>query len=363
MIKNRAGQKIGAQMVATDGTAFTGAVTVYITGDAGTQAIGSVGSGACTHEGNGYHTYSPSQAETNYNLIGATFIGTGAVPATPQYYTLDLANYLIKDIGVPSAVTANTVTLEGGAPHLFGANSLAGNILSIYGSTQGYWQEQEILSNTGADPVVVTLKDNWPVTPTGTFADRIFGTPAGSTANPAEVRVVSMATDAISAAAVSAAAVTKIQVGLALATAVDAVDNFLDTEVAAMMAVLVKLDTTMELNAGSYRFTIPALAQAPSGTGASAASIRAEMDSNSTRLAAIQTSTDNLPVDTEAMLATLSGYIDTEITTLINALALVKAQTDKLIFNGANRVEVAIKTVHNTNIQGTGTTLDPWRPA
>ncbi|SEN71320.1 hypothetical protein [Nitrosomonas marina] len=88
MKKNVAGQSIGAQMVsASDGSAFTGSVTVYITGDNGAQTIGSVGSGACTHEGNGYHSYAPSQAETNYNHIAFTFIGAGAVPATVQVYT------------------------------------------------------------------------------------------------------------------------------------------------------------------------------------------------------------------------------------------------------------------------------------
>jgi len=88
MKKNVSGQVIGAQMVsATDGSAFTGSVTAYVTGDGGTQSAGSVGSGACTHEGNGYHTYAPAQAETNYNLIAFTFTGTGAVPATVQVFT------------------------------------------------------------------------------------------------------------------------------------------------------------------------------------------------------------------------------------------------------------------------------------
>ena len=88
MKKNVASQAIGVQMItASDGTAFTGAVTIYVTGDGGTQAIGSVGSGLCTHEGNGFHTYVPAQAETNYDHIGFTFIGTGAIPATLQVYT------------------------------------------------------------------------------------------------------------------------------------------------------------------------------------------------------------------------------------------------------------------------------------
>lgn len=88
MKKNVAGQKVGAQLIsAADGSAFTGSVTVYVTGDAGTQAVGSVGSGACTHEGNGYHTYAPAQAETNYDLIAFTFTGSGAIPQTVQVYT------------------------------------------------------------------------------------------------------------------------------------------------------------------------------------------------------------------------------------------------------------------------------------
>ena len=88
MQKNVAGQKIGCQMVsATDGSAFTSAVTISVTGDAGTQATGSVSSGACTHEGNGYHTYAPATAETNYDMIAFTFTGTGAIPATIQIYT------------------------------------------------------------------------------------------------------------------------------------------------------------------------------------------------------------------------------------------------------------------------------------
>ncbi len=93
MQKNVAGQKIGAQLVsATDGSEFTGSVTVYVTGDAGTQAAGSVGSGACTHEGHGYHTYAPAQAETNYDLIAFTFTGSGAVPVTVQVSTRADAN-------------------------------------------------------------------------------------------------------------------------------------------------------------------------------------------------------------------------------------------------------------------------------
>lgn len=88
MRRNVASQVVGAQMItAADGSAFTGSVTVAVTGDGGTQATGSVGSGACTHEGNGFHTYAPAQAETNYDHVAFTFTGTGAIPVTVQVYT------------------------------------------------------------------------------------------------------------------------------------------------------------------------------------------------------------------------------------------------------------------------------------
>lgn len=88
MKKNTAGQVTGAQMwTASDGSDFTGTVTVYITGDGGTQTIGSVGSGVCTHKGKGYHTYLPSQAETNYDLVAFTFQGSGALTRTVQERT------------------------------------------------------------------------------------------------------------------------------------------------------------------------------------------------------------------------------------------------------------------------------------
>jgi hypothetical protein len=86
MIKNVAGQVIGAQMIdATTGTAFAGVVTVYITGDGGTQAGGA---GPIQAEGHGLFNYFPTAAETNYTLIAFTFDGSGAIPVTIQVATV-----------------------------------------------------------------------------------------------------------------------------------------------------------------------------------------------------------------------------------------------------------------------------------
>lgn len=132
MQKNVAGQKIGVQMVsASDGSAFTGSVTVYVTGDAGTQAIGSVGSGVCTHEGNGYHSYAPAQAETNFDLIAFTFLGSGAVPVTVQVYTA-----INPVTAVPTAAAiADAVLEESILDHRNVAHSLAKYIYQIKQAT------------------------------------------------------------------------------------------------------------------------------------------------------------------------------------------------------------------------------------
>ena len=72
-------------ITSADGTAFTGSVSVLVTKDNGTQTAG--GATAPVHEGNGYHSYSPTQAETNADHIAFTFTGTGAIPATVQLFT------------------------------------------------------------------------------------------------------------------------------------------------------------------------------------------------------------------------------------------------------------------------------------
>jgi hypothetical protein len=85
MKKNLASQSIGAQMItAADGTDFIGTVTAEVTVDSGTKTAGG---GSVTHEGEGYHSYAPTQAETNGDHIAFSFAGTGAISATVQVYT------------------------------------------------------------------------------------------------------------------------------------------------------------------------------------------------------------------------------------------------------------------------------------
>lgn len=187
MKKNVAGQKVGAQMVsASDGSAFTGSVTVSVTLDAGTQATGSVGSGACTHEGNGYHTYAPAQAETNGDLAAFTFTGTGAIPATVQIYT-----------NFPQTVDNATA-----------------------------------------------------------LADVQSRIPAALVSGRIDASVGAMAANVITAAATAADFTAEVTSGLATAAALDTVDNFLDTEVAAILDAVDTEVAAIKAKTDSLTFTI-----------------------------------------------------------------------------------------------------------
>src|SRR5688572_29530310 len=130
MRKNVVGQVISAELVSsTDGSEFTGTVTVYVTGDAGIQAIGSVGSGLCTHEGHGLHSYLPAQAETNYDHVAFTFTGTGAVPVTVQLFTRYDSN--VETIKTNPVVNAGTLTFPTGATLASTTNITAGTITTV----------------------------------------------------------------------------------------------------------------------------------------------------------------------------------------------------------------------------------------
>ena len=94
-------------------------------------------------------------------------------------------------------------------------------------------------------------------------------------------------------------------------TQLAAIVGYVDTEIAAIKTVADHLATAIELDSGNYRFTTAALANAPTGGGGG-------LDAAGVRTAIGLTSAN---LDTQ--LATLSGYIDTEV-------AAIKAKTDNL---------------------------------
>lgn len=107
MRKNVASQYIAAQIIDTSGAAVTsGTTTVYVTGDAGTQASGG---GTVAHEGQGCWSYAPTQAETNYTHIAFTFTNnsSNAIPATINVYTVAFNPQDSDDLGL-TTLTGHT---------------------------------------------------------------------------------------------------------------------------------------------------------------------------------------------------------------------------------------------------------------
>ena len=161
MRRSVAGQFIGCQLISkTDGgPVTTGTTTVYITGNAGTQGAGSVGSGVCTHEGNGFWTYAPSAAETNFTQVGFTFVNSAAVNATVQTYPMDYNASGQVAIGTNNDKTGYTVAAGGIPVGAFAAGAItdaatavdaetaiANAVKAIVVESQGSYTLQQALS-------------------------------------------------------------------------------------------------------------------------------------------------------------------------------------------------------------------------
>ena len=237
MKKNVASQVVGAQLNSkTDGSEVTtGTTTVYVTGDGGTQATGSVGSGACTHEGHGFWTYAPAQAETNYDHVAFTFANTSAVSTTVQIY--------------PSFPQTGDSFARIGAP--VGA-SISADVAAVQADTDN-------------------IQTRLPAALVSGRMDSSVGAMAAGV-----VTAAAIATNAIDADALATDAVTEIQSGLATAASITTLTGYVDTEVAAIKAVTDKLDTTLVADGGVYQFTANALELAPTGGSAPTAAAIAD---------------------------------------------------------------------------------------
>lgn len=202
---NVAGQVVGAQLVsAADGSAFTGAVTCHVTIDGGTQAPGSVGSGACAHEGNGYHTYAPAQAETNGVRLAYTFVGTGAVPRTVQGTGVSFNPADATALGL-SRLDAAISTL-----------ATAANLSTV----AGYLDTEiaDILADT------VDIQSRLPAALISGRMDVSVGAMAANVLTATAINA-----DAITAAKIAADVTTEIQSGLATAASITALDGKVGT--------------------------------------------------------------------------------------------------------------------------------------
>lgn len=387
MRKNTSGQVIGAQMIsASDGSAFTGSVTVYVTGDGGTQAVGGVGSGACAHEGNGFHTYAPSQSETNFDHVAFTFTGTGAIPTTIQIYTnhpqtgdafarlgapagasvsADIAavqsdtddiqtrlpaalvsgrmdvsvGAMAADVITSSALAASAVTeIQTGLSTLSAAD-VSGAVWDAATASYGTAGSYGALVETNLD-ATVSSRSTLTAAQVNAEADAALADVGLTTTVTGRIdAAISTRLASASYAAPLDAAGVRSAVGLASAnldTQLSAIDDFIDTEVGAVKTVTDKLDTAMELDGSVYRFTVNALEQAPVGGGGGSTDWTADERTAIRAVLGIPTS-GTTPTDPSA------GILDT----IRDGVVAVKAKTDNLPSDPADQslVEAAISAI------------------
>ncbi len=237
-------------------------------------------------------------------------------------------------VASPTNITAGTITT---ATNVTTVNGLAANVITATSIASNAITSAKIATDaiTSAQLAAsaVTEIQTGLATPTNITAGVI--TTVGT--------VNALAANSVNASALATDAVTEIQSGLAtssalstLQTSVNTLDDFVDTEVAAIKVVTDKLDTALVLDGAVYQYTANALELAPSG-GLDAAGIR-------------------------SAVGLASANLDTQLSTIDTVVDAVKAKTDSLTFTKANELDANIQSVNNVTVVGTGATGDEWGP-
>ena len=347
MKKNVASQIVSAVLIATaDGSAVTaGTTTVQVTIDGGTQTLGT---GTVTHEGNGLWSYAPTQAETNGDHISFLFINSSAITTNIQVYT--------------------TFPQTGDA--FAGQSSINGNIATVNAIVTGIDTVVDaILVDTGTTiPAQITALNNISAADVRTE----LSTELGRIDVAISTRLASASYTAPDNASIAAILVDTNELqtddvpGL-----IGALENISAAQVNAQVdAALADYDapTKTEMDAAfteikgatwsSTTDTLEAIrdrgdAAWTTGGGGSAPTveeIRAEMDSNSTQLAAIVADTNELQTDdVPGLIAALNNLSSADVTAAVPTTAEIEAA---LLNEGDGQalIDAIVVAIGNSNV-------------
>jgi len=318
----------------------TGAVG-SVTGNVGGNVVGSVGS----------LTGHTPQTGDSFARIGAT--GSGLTTLASAANLATVAGYIDTEIGdlqsrLPAALVGGRIDASAGAlaANVITAASMAADASAeiadqvwdeLLSGHAGVGSTGEALSAAGAsgDPWITALP--------GAYGSGTAGKIIGDNLN----------------ATVSSRASQ---------TTLDALDDYVDTEVSAILATTIKLDTTLIPAAGSpgeYQFTSDSLELAPTGSGGGgldAAGVRTAIGLASANLdtqlsgvladiAVVDGVVDSILVDTAEIgaagagltavasatnLAVAVGYIDTEIGTLLSGVSDLQGRVPAALTGAGN---------------------------
>lgn len=206
--------------------------------------------------------------------------------------------------------------------HIANARWAVSNARSVIVSISGVSGAAQVDAEIQLDPVPANVERFGDAT--GTFAG---GRPE---VNVTHAAGTAWNSGAITDAALAASAVTEIQSGLATAAALDAVDNFVDTEVAAIKSVTDKLDTALELDGSVYRYTVNALEQAPAGGGGGSTDWTADERTAIRTILGVPTSGTTPEVPSAGALKVIDDFIDTEVSTIVSTVTAIELDTQDI---------------------------------
>lgn len=385
MRKNIASQTVCFQMVnANTGAAVTtGTPTVYVTGDNGTQTTGG---GTSAHKGNGQWSYVPTQAETDYNHVAYTMVLTDAISQTVNLYPVSFNPYDGVRLGLTALPNA-AADAAGGLPisdagglDLDAMNSNVSNILTDTAEIGAAGAGLTEAGGTGDHLTAVPWNASWDAEVQSECAGALtaYDPPTNAEMEARTLVAANYATAAALSTVDGNVDLILEDTGTTLPATLATIAGYIDTEIAGIistlgtpagisisadiaalptaaenraeidsnstqLAVIVADTNELQTNQGNWLtatgfsthsaadvWSVPTrvLTANTNLNDPTAAQIRAEIDSNSTQLAAIKAVTDVIPdsgamtsIATAAALATVDGNIDTIVAGVITGQA------------------------------------------
>lgn len=174
------------------------------------------------------------------------------------------------------------------------------------------------------------------------------------------IDAAAIAADAIGSSELAASAVTEIQSGLATSASISALNNLSQADVRTAVGLatgnldtqLTAIDDFLDTEIAAIKAKTDNLPSDP----ADASDIAALLSAISSSLSTISTN-----------ITTLTGYVDTEVASILAAVdtevAAIKAKTDSLTFTVAGQVDANVQAVNDTSLTGDGSSGTPWGPA
>ncbi len=248
--------------------------------------------------------------------------------------------------GTAQSATGTTLVMDTGAA--FADDTAIGMTVVACGSAQGYCQ-----SRTVTDSVLTTdtlTVDTWTVTPSGTITYYLFATAPGSAGSAPTAAQIA---DAVWDEATSGHT-TSGTFGEQLKTDID--DILVDTSTT-LDDLVDDLETRLTATRAGYFDKLNI-----TGNVASQASVDAVDDFVDTEIGALVTATSAAAIRTalglgsanlDTQLSTIDDFLDTEI-------AAIKAKTDPMVFTLTNYLQVDVQKMNAVDVLGSGTAADPW---